>query len=379
MSQTQTQTQPRFVVDERAAAHDDIYSNARSHADRIAVRVSDGSGGWRPVTCAGLADEVAALSAGLIAAGISAGDRVVIMSRTRYEWMVADYAILSIGAITVPIYETSSDSQMEWILSDSGAVAAFAETSAQSVRMDKMRGRLPALRHVWTFDELAHLAADGVRPADAAPVARREAIRSHDVATIVYTSGTTGRPKGCMLSHANIVATVANIAAADGVQEFIFNEEQSTLLFLPLAHILARIIQCSAIHQRVTLGHLADMRAVPDGLASFQPTVVLSVPRVFEKIYNAAQHKAGSGLTGLRPSRLSQARRRNGRAGGLGGQRRGTARRQARPLLPRCRRQRARGLRADRDHRRGDDQPARRTASGLRRPPDSRLLDPDRR
>src|SRR6478672_5669618 len=163
-TQTQTQTQPRFVVDERAAAHDDIYSNARSHPYQVAVRVSDGDGGWTPVTCARLATEVAALSAGLIAAGVNAGDRVVIMSRTRYEWMLVDYAILSVGAITVPIYETSSDSQMEWILSDSGAVAAFTEESALATRINAMRGRLPALREVWTFDDLPQLAKDDVRP-----------------------------------------------------------------------------------------------------------------------------------------------------------------------------------------------------------------------
>jgi len=242
---------------------------------------------------------VEALAVGMLIAGITHGDRVAIMSRTRYEWMLADFAVMSLGAVTVPIYETSSDAQIEWILSDSGAVAVFTEGREHAGRMAALRDRLPQLRAIWTFDsDLDRLVEQGRRRGSDGLTERRAAVRSDNLATIVYTSGTTGRPKGCMITHANLVAVVRNVGAADGVHELIFNEEQSTLLFLPLAHILARVIQCSAIHNRVRLGHLADMKAVPAGLQSFRPTVVLSVPRVFEKIYNTAQRSASHGIAG---------------------------------------------------------------------------------
>ena len=290
-------TDARFTIDGQATAFEDVFRNAADHPRHVAVRKSDGGGGWDPVTCAELADQVAAVAAGLLEADIGHGDRVAVMSRTRYEWMVADFAILSVGAITVPIYETSSDSQIEWILSDSGAVAVFVEDAVHAERVKGLRARLPELTVVWTFDDdLPRLIREGAQHDEEAQLERRRQVQSADVATIVYTSGTTGRPKGCMLTHANLVSTVRNIAAAPGVHELIFNDEQSTLLFLPLAHILARIIQCSAVHQRVTLGHLADVHELRDALASYQPTVVLSVPRVFEKVYHGAQRQSRSGL-----------------------------------------------------------------------------------
>jgi long-chain acyl-CoA synthetase len=286
----------RYEVAETDTAFDDIFLNAECCPEHVVVSKEDNQGIWQPVTCRALADEVEALAAGLIAAGIAAGDRVAIMSRTRYEWLVADFAIMSVGGVTVPIYETSSDSQIEWILSDSGAVAAFVEDAEHASRLRGLGRATPTVKSVWTFDEdIDRLVEDGLQIGVDRLAERRHAVRSKDLATIVYTSGTTGRPKGCMLTHANLVATVRNVGAADGVREHIFNDAQSTLLFLPLAHILARIIQNSAIYQRVRLGHLADMKAVPAGLQSFQPTVVLSVPRVFEKIYNTAQRHAAEG------------------------------------------------------------------------------------
>ena len=286
-----------YQVADGDTAVDDIFVNARSHPNHVIVSKQDKAGRWQPVTCQTLATEVEALAAGLMAAGIATGDRVAILSRTRYEWMVADSAIMSVGGVTVPIYETSSDTQIEWILGNSGAVAAFVEDADHRERLRALQPQLPALASVWTFDEdLDQLAEDGLQLGVEQVAARRASVHSADLATIVYTSGTTGLPKGCMLTHANLVAAVRNIGAAEGVREYIFNEQQSTLLFLPLAHILARIIQCSAIYQRVRLGHLADMKSVPAGLQSFQPTVVLSVPRVFEKIYNTAQRQAARGL-----------------------------------------------------------------------------------
>ena len=283
----------RYVVTDQDTAFDDVLLNAQSHPDHIAVARQRASGAWQPVTCREVADEVEAVAAGLLRAGIAAGDRVAIMSRTRYEWMIADFAIMSVGAVTVPIYETSSDAQIEWILADSGSVAAFVEDADHAARIRAAAAKTARVASVWTFDaDLDGLARDGVAVDGESVDERRRNVRSSDLATIVYTSGTTGRPKGCMLTHANLVATVRNVGAAEGVREYVFNDAQSTLLFLPLAHILARIIQLSAIHQRVRLAHLADMKAVPDGLRSFRPTVVLSVPRVFEKIYNTAQRQA---------------------------------------------------------------------------------------
>jgi long-chain acyl-CoA synthetase len=290
-------TAPRYEVTDRDTAFDDVFTNALSYPEHVVASRPDGSGGWRPVTACQLADQVEDVAAGLIAAGVAPGDRIAIMSRTRYEWMVADFAVMSVGAVTVPIYETSSDSQIEWILRDSGATGVFVEGPDDAARIRAVESQRTRVASVWTLDDdLDALAVGGGAVDRASVVERRMNVRSLDLATIVYTSGTTGRPKGCMLTHANLVATVRNVGAADGVRDYVFNDQQSTLLFLPLAHILARIIQLSAIYQRVRLGHLADMKAVPAGLRSFRPTVVLSVPRVFEKIYNTAQRTATSGV-----------------------------------------------------------------------------------
>jgi len=250
----------RYEVSESDTAVDDVYRNAAEAPDHVIVSRQDPNGDWQPVTCRELADHVDAVASGLVAAGIAAGERVALMSRTRYEWMVADFAIMAAGGVTVPIYERSSDAQIEWILTDSGAVAAFVEDNPHAARL---RGLTPHPSTVWTLDgDLSELAADGLEDDGQLARNRRDSIRSSDLATIVYTSGTTGQPKGCALTHANLVATVRNVGAADGVRDFVFNDTQSTLLFLPLAHILARIIQLSAIYQRVRLGHLADMKSL---------------------------------------------------------------------------------------------------------------------
>ena len=283
-----------YEVRPEDTALDDIVTNAREHPDHVAVSrwVDDA---WVPVTCRALADEIEALAAGLIAAGIQPGERVGLMSRTRFEWLVCDFAILSVGGVTVPVYETSSQSQIEWILSDSDAVAIFVETDKHGATVQAIHDQLPALRSIWTFDEIPRLVESGLLIGGEKVAERRSGIRSTDVATIVYTSGTTGRPKGCPLTHGNLVGQVRNVLAGPGVDR-LFNDKQSTLLFLPLAHILARVIQNGSLSARVRLGHLPDMRDVPQGLKSFQPTVVLSVPRVFEKVYNTAQRKASAGI-----------------------------------------------------------------------------------
>jgi long-chain acyl-CoA synthetase len=270
---------------------DDVLNNAIKFPDRVAVSRRVGSE-WLPVTCLGLADDVEALAAGLVAAGIDVGERVVLMSRTRYEWLVYDLAIMSIGAVTVPVYETSSAEQVEWILSDSGAVAAVVETDAQYATVDALRVRLPALRDLWRVEEDRFVLVEaGFSIGREPPAQRRDTLGPDSLATIVYTSGTTGRPKGCVLTHGNLLHLVHNVVSAEGVYEKVFNERESTLLFLPLAHILARVIQFSALHAGVRLGH-SDMSNVVADLSSYHPTVLLSVPRVFEKLYNTARHTA---------------------------------------------------------------------------------------
>ena len=251
--------------------------------------------GWDDVSCARFRDDVVAVARGLVAAGISPGDRVGLISRTRYEWTLVDYAIWTCGAVTVPIYETSSASQVEWILSDSGAVACVVETPDHGAAVTEARGGLSELRHVWHIEPAAGAAtlADlidagaGVEPAEVDR--RRLAGRADDLATIIYTSGTTGRPKGCMLTHRNIYADIAN---AIPHLPNVFTPDAATLLFLPLAHSFARLIQVGVVQARVRTAYTADARNLLADLDSFRPTFVLAVPRVFEKVFNGARQKA---------------------------------------------------------------------------------------
>jgi long-chain acyl-CoA synthetase len=218
-------------------------------------------------------------------------------ARTRFEWTVLDYAILTAGAVTVPIYPTSSLEQVEWILGDSGAVAVVVETDDHAERVTQARSRLPALAHVWEIDggRFGGLPDIAVRGAPVTPeqVEERRLTRgAADLAEIVYTSGTTGRPKGCMLSHGNLVANVRNCMQNDGFKE-VFNEHHSTLLFLPLAHSYAQLIQYGAIYSRTVLG-LVDMADAVAELLAYQPAAVLSVPRLWQKAHASAQHKAAA-------------------------------------------------------------------------------------
>jgi long-chain acyl-CoA synthetase len=272
---------------------DDVFVNADRYPDQAAFGLRVG-GEWTAVTCKEFAHEVTSVAAGLIDAGVQAGDRVALFSSTRFEWLLCDSAIWSAGAVTVPIYETSSPDQVEWIISNSGAVVSFAGSHEQAEILAGMRSALPGLREVFRLDDggLDELCSRGAGVPDGEVQTRRAARTSSDLATIVYTSGTTGRPKGCAITHANLLSEVNNVALADGVEAHVLNDTRSILLFLPLAHILARMIQLAAVHTRVRMGHTGDMRNVAPQLAEFRPTSVLSVPRVFEKIYNTAKHKA---------------------------------------------------------------------------------------
>ena len=293
-----------------ASLADVVFERADREPDAVIMRRQADGGGppWREITAAQFRGEVTALAKGLIAAGIGAGDRVALLSRTRYEWTLADYAILAAGAVTVPIYETSSAEQVEWILSDSGARALIAETPAHTEAIAEVLGRLPAVQRIWLIEGAAtggetsggadaarpldSLAADGATVSDDALAERRSASAAADLATIIYTSGTTGRPKGCQLTHANMLADVRNAIGA--LPEIFTLSGRSALLFLPLAHSFARIIQVGCLESGTVLGHTPDAANLVADLGSFQPTFILAVPRVFEKVYSGAELQASA-------------------------------------------------------------------------------------
>lgn len=269
-----------------------VFRRAEEEPHTVALRRKDGAG-WRDITCAEFRDDVTALAKGLIAAGVGPGDRVALVSRTRYEWTLSDYAILATGAIVVPIYETSSAEQIEWIAGDSGLVLAIVETTAHADLFSSVRDRLPALTAVHVIEDggLDDLKRRAGEVDDETFADRRGARVAADLATIVYTSGTTGKPKGCELTHANLLGDVRN--AVEGALTQVFTiRGGSTLLFLPLAHVFARIIEIGCIEAGTVLGHSSEVSNLLPDLDSFRPSFILAVPRVFEKVYNGAEQKA---------------------------------------------------------------------------------------
>jgi long-chain acyl-CoA synthetase len=273
---------------------DAIFDNAAYHGADIAFRRPRGAG-WYDVTAAQFRDEVVALAKGLISGGVGPGDRVALLSRTRYEWTLADYAIWTAGAVSVPVYDTSAPDQIAWILEDSGAVAIIVETSVHADRVKALEaeGRIHGVRHVWTIEDgsLDRLCESGKGIADDEVEQRRHRLDTSSLATVLYTSGTTGRPKGCELTHGNFLFGASESLSA--LRE-LFEGPSSTLLFLPLAHVFARVIQVAVVMARKPLGHSPDARNVAADLASFSPTFILAVPYGFERIYNTAQQKAAA-------------------------------------------------------------------------------------
>ncbi|WP_372728576.1 long-chain fatty acid--CoA ligase [Nocardioides sp.] len=272
---------------------DDVVGNARDFPDAVAFsRQVDGS--WVDVTSSEFLAQVSAVAKGLIAAGIEIGDRVALISKTRYEWTLVDYAIWFAGAATVPIYETSSAEQIGWILGDSGARAVVAEGAEHLARINESRADLDQLNHVWSINDNAVdvLTRLGEDVSDAELEKRRTAATPLDLATLIYTSGTTGRPKGCMLTHGNFMFELG--VAVDELEQLFGSEEGATLLFLPLAHVFARIIQIGAVKSRTRLGHSSDIKNLLADLQEFRPTFVLAVPRVFEKVFNTASQRAAA-------------------------------------------------------------------------------------
>ncbi|GAA4830466.1 long-chain fatty acid--CoA ligase [Actinomycetospora corticicola] len=277
---------------------DAVWANADEHpGDTAYLRLVDDS--WQPTTFGAFRDEVVAVAKGFVAAGLEPGDRVGIVAKTRYEWTLLDYALWTAGCAGLPIYETSSASQYEWCLSDSGARGVIIETDEHRATLDKVRENLPELAHVWQIDGSTP-AVDALKEAgrdvpDADVEARRTGVRADDLATLIYTSGTTGRPKGCEITHRNLLFEVR---AAGDTFGSMMEAGNSTLLFLPLAHIFARVVQLAAQEQRYVIGHFADTSKLSAELPRFKPDFLLSVPRVFEKVYNSAKQKAYQGGKG---------------------------------------------------------------------------------
>jgi len=285
---------PLATVPDSGGLADVVYRNAdEAPGDVVFRRKVDG--GWQDVTTTQFRDEVTAVAKGLVAAGVGAGDRVGILSANRYEWTLFDFALWAAGAVPVPIYVTSSAEQVEWILSDSGAVGVVVETEALADRVAAVRERTTDLKHVWRLDEAAvdELVTAGAKVADDAVDERRAAVTPADLATIIYTSGTTGRPKGCVLTHRNFLAAGGNaVEYLAPLFKGEVGEQPSTLLFLPLAHVFGRMVEVGAVLARATLGHWADVKTLMDNLVEFRPTFILSVPYVLEKVYNGARQKA---------------------------------------------------------------------------------------
>ncbi|AJC58955.1 AMP-dependent synthetase/ligase [Streptomyces sp. 769] len=268
-----------------------IRRNAAQYPD-VAVLGRKVDGTWQDVTAATFLAEVRAAAKGLMAAGVRPGDRVGLMSRTRYEWTLLDFAIWSAGAITVPVYETSSAEQIQWILGDSGAVAIVVETPDHEATVEAVRDRLPDLAHIWQIerDAVARLRAAGEGITDEEVDERSGLADADSPATIVYTSGTTGRPKGCVLSHRSFFAECGNVV--ERLRPLFRTGDSSVLLFLPVAHVFGRLVEVASVMAPIKLGHAPDIKNLTDDLASFRPTMILGVPRVFEKVYNSARAKA---------------------------------------------------------------------------------------
>ncbi|MEU9980891.1 AMP-binding protein [Streptomyces sp. NPDC050856] len=276
---------------------DSVFEHARSDPHRVALGRKDATGRWRDVTAREFRDEVLALARGLIAHGVRFGDRVAIMSRTRYEWTLFDFALWTVGAQPVPVYPTSSADQVHWMLHDAGVTACLVEHEDHAMTVGSVVDRLPLLKRLWQLDAgaVTELVEAGARIDEEVVQRHRRAVTPESVATVIYTSGTTGRPKGCVLTHANFMFEADTLTSRwEPVFRSRPGDDASTLLFLPLAHVFGRMVQIAAVRARVKLGHqpvLSASALLPD-LAAFRPTLVLAVPYIFERILRAARRSA---------------------------------------------------------------------------------------
>ncbi|MEU9962242.1 long-chain fatty acid--CoA ligase [Streptomyces sp. NPDC050982] len=290
------------------------FDNAEQAPDAPVLSRKGADGSWTDVTAAEFAAEVLAVAKGLIAEGLLPGDRLAIMARTTYEWTLLDFAAWAAGLVTVPVYPTSSIFQTRWILQDSGAVAIAVEHVAQAAALGPERDRLPDVRHMWVFEKghTERLAELGRDVPDQEVAVRRGVLGPDSLATIMYTSGTTGRPKGCALTHANFFAEVDNaVQLLHPVFKSSFKDPASTLLYLPLSHVFGRMVAVACMRARVRLGHAPSIRTeeLLADLAGFSPTFLLAIPYVLEKVYNtgrATAEKMGRAASFDRAARVAR-------------------------------------------------------------------------
>ncbi|MGV8851597.1 MAG: AMP-dependent synthetase/ligase [Rhodoglobus sp.] len=284
-------------ADPEANATDLLIDRVAATPNNALFSLPTANGGWSDVTSSEFLSQVKAVAKGLVAAGIQPGDKIGLMCKTRYEWTLIDFATWFAGAVLVPIYETSSPTQIHWNLTDSGAIAIITENPDHFARFDEIRADVPAIANVWQIDlgDIDKLAASGKDVTDEEIERRRNLAKGSDLATLIYTSGTTGKPKGCVITHSNFVELCRNSQKA--IPEVV-NPESSTLLFITTAHIFARFISILCIHGGVKVGHQPDTKLLLPSMASFKPTFLLAVPRVFEKVYNSSEQKAEAGGKG---------------------------------------------------------------------------------
>lgn len=296
MKQYTTPPQHHSSPDENAT--DLLLGRLRAHPSVPIFELAQEGGGYRPMRTSDFVEDVKAVAKGLIASEVAPGDVVAILSRTRYEWALADWAVWWAGGVSVPIYESSSPSQIQWIASDSAAKFALVESTRHKEDMESVRGELPALQRIGVLEDgiLEDLRERGAGISDEELESRRTARRLDDVATIIYTSGTTGRPKGAELTHANFVDTTRSAVTLLG--EKVLPSGSRLLMFLPMAHVFARLITVLAAAWPVTTAFTPDTKNLLPDLAAFKPTFLLAVPRVFEKVYNGAEAKAIAGGKG---------------------------------------------------------------------------------
>lgn len=297
MSTVQFEVPAIVPADPDANVSDLLVERVKATPSLALFAVPDGDG-WRDVSAAQFQREVVELAKGFAAAGVQPGDKVAFIARTTYHWTLVDFALFFAGAVMVPVYETSSASQISWILQDSGAVAVIAESDAHAARVAEIRGETPLVRDVWHMGsgDLDALRAGGTGISDEEIERRRSLAVGSDIATLIYTSGSTGKPKGCVLTHSNFVELARN--AAKALDEVVTMPGASTLLFITTAHVFARFISILTIHAGVKTGHQPDTSQLLPALGSFKPTFLLAVPRVFEKVYNSAEQKAEAGGKG---------------------------------------------------------------------------------
>lgn len=284
-------------ADPEGNVSDLLAERVKKTPDLALFSVPEGDG-WRDISAKDFETAVIALAKGFVAAGIQPGEKIGFIAKTTYDWTLIDFALFYAGAVMVPIYETSSPAQIQWIMEDSGATALIVESAEHFTRADEVRGDLPLVREIWQLHlgAIDTLTARGAEVDDAEIERRRGIAVGSDIATLIYTSGSTGRPKGCVLTHSNFVELSRNSAKA--LDEVVSAPGASTLLFITTAHVFARFISILAVHSGVRTGHQPDTKQLLPALGSFKPTFLLAVPRVFEKVYNSAEQKAEAGGKG---------------------------------------------------------------------------------